>query len=185
MTGVLCAAISGGLFLVPLFLILARWRAIGLAQRPTHYREVALALHERRPALAQLAPDGAQWLTSAGVGVVYSCTRTDDGGVGHHVSLSLRGGPIPLALGLPLLAFVMRTLGVEPADLHPFQTGSGVLHAAFTLDPEQHLRWGERPASVPGEGDDLLEAYEVARQDRDGLLARLEEVALGPLQPGG
>ncbi len=62
MSGLVCAAISGGLFLVPLLLVLPRWRAIGLAQRPTHYREVALALHERRPALTQLAPDGAQWL---------------------------------------------------------------------------------------------------------------------------
>lgn len=176
-----CVALSGAGLSLLLLLWLPRLRAIARAQQPEHHREAALALLGRRSAL--IHGEGKEaWLTSAGVGVVYSCAPHEGEGVRHHVSVSLGGGPIPLALALPFVAYVARATGIDPARLEVAVTDAGILHATTALPADEHARWGTGPGDVPAEGPPAVAAFTRAREDADGLRARLTRLDLGPLR---
>jgi hypothetical protein len=175
-----CPAVAAGGLALLFLLWLPRLRAIGRAQRPEHHREAALALLERR---AAIVAGGAEtgWATSAGVVIVYSCTPEEGGGVRHHLSLSLGGGPIPLGVALPLVAYLAAATGLTQDRLAVAVTGSGIVHASVVLTTDEHAAWLGGPGHVPAEGPPAVEAFQRARVDRDALLARLERVDL-PLQ---
>jgi hypothetical protein len=87
-------------------------------------------------------------LTSAGLVMFYSVSLTDDGRYSHHASVSVRGGPTTVAVGLRFLLLWARLVH-SPRDRLQLHFGeSGVHHAMFELSEQEHQEFSRLPTET-------------------------------------
>ncbi|MCL2777978.1 MAG: hypothetical protein FWD73_08235 [Polyangiaceae bacterium] len=124
--------------------VVSRWIVYRRVFSDPHLMELASAAPRLRTAALDLLDyppygpnDPRAFLTSAGIGVLYTITKENDCFV-HHCSVSLSGGVTPGAVGRRFIAACVRLFDL-PADKVEYVVGvSTVHHARAMLSLAEH-----------------------------------------------
>lgn len=131
---------------------------------------VAPGAPEEEPAKA--VERGAAFVTSLGVGWMYSVVEKDDG-FEHHVSMSLRTGATR-SLAVTLFAFARRVLGLADVTFAAEDAGTHATHFVARLSAEEHAAHAAESPAAPDEAACAGLFAEVVRSgERGALLASL------------
>lgn len=122
---------------------------------------------------AKAVERGAAFVTSAGIGMMYSIAKKQDV-VEHHLSMSWSGGALAKSGAATVLAFVRKVLGFGDARCTVEPAQRGVFHLVASMSPEQHEAFAARASTLPDEGASTrLLAESLQSEERSELVAML------------
>lgn len=167
----LCA-IAGFVFFALLALFLfQRARVYRAVFSAVHVREFVRVVQRLRDAAIELGSKPPEDLsdprvgsTSAGLRVAYTVMPDQQGGMAHHVSVSLLGGYTAHAVGHAFVRLAMESLGFAPDEYAVGRSQRGIWHGAVVLTNQESSARAKAP--LPQLDEPAIAALFATAQER-------------------